>query len=460
MEKVITSAPNAYTIDLLLEEAKTGVAQHPDTLGLDAVLLDERAIKKEMQHRAAVNVLEQVETAKQQKRDPRRHFDPIGVKKALSRAGVGKPFMTKLEAAKNDNLYFDNMFYAESGKRLAEVDRRKVHEMLDVIRHTLQSSTGWQRTDTIEAILESLPEHMMVQWDKSRHDGGQDLVDWLCIKRGHDVGGDTIQDADDIRLLNVLQYHNHRVAVRQQDPEFIDKVGAEKTKWALHVKQGVAEGWLDDSALERANGVDGIKVYEGDAFSTILRHAGGYHRRGSDNIVLEPNMLENTAHELNHALLQGPDAYSPKSIFSLMFVREAITEHIAQIMDSGIRYVESIDTSTGAYCQERSLIQSILYAAAETGTDLHATDFTVAYSASGAKAQMLSEEISSKVDSVFSRQNVLVDLQERIKKYYFDEDFMPNSDDILRYEHAVMCAIEMVYKWMGQIRLSALVETA
>lgn len=171
------------------------------------------------------------------------------------------------------------------------------------------------------------------------------------------------------QVLNILQWHNARIASLQSSPEIKATIATQKAAYAAAVKQLVEQGDLDLSCLDKLQVLDTVDVYVGDIFSTVMKGISGYHRPGTTYVVgaqgsgeqdeeavrLTSLELEDVLfHEFNHALLGS---------FASRWLDEAITEHIALAMKYG--YIGVLDPANRAvdsyvYSEERDLLALIL----------------------------------------------------------------------------------------------------
>jgi hypothetical protein len=171
--------------------------------------------------------------------------------------------------------------------------------------------------------------------------------------------------ADDKELRAFLEWHVDNLREQQQNPEVQSAIEAQRELYKLGLASGVREGWLDDDALAAARAVDHVKVYIGDVFDTLMQDRGGYHMRGTSEIVIaaqinsqigeaeDENLLgvikDYAGHEFNHAVLGR---------LGRRWLDEALTEHINLALKRG--EVENADLDNGVYIEERLLLQSLL----------------------------------------------------------------------------------------------------
>jgi hypothetical protein len=179
------------------------------------------------------------------------------------------------------------------------------------------------------------------------------------------------EGTNDLELRAFLEWHVGHIEEQQIDPNVQAEIEAQKELYKDRLQQAVNDGWLHPNATEAIDKVDGVKVFVGDVFDTLMQERGGYHERGSNEIVIasaiddyenmiidEPGLIENirkhTDHELNHAVLGKLGA---------RWLDEALTEHIAVSLDFG--RPEIVDPSErpggkGTYIHERKLLDLLL----------------------------------------------------------------------------------------------------
>lgn len=295
---------------------------------------------------------------------------------------------------------------------LPEISRLTLGRRL--VRLDITAAIDEQRCEDTEAAAESagvkppLKAYDLMQRIQSRRDNEADLqiirkkiagletrhaarFNWYCmssaapfikmVKDGSDDPKKTKaltwvewlgREADDAQLLNFLQWHNHELDKLNKAPEVVEKVELQRQQYKQAVTLGVSEGWLHPSATTAVDAVDDIKIYVGDMFETHFQGADGYHRYGFQEVVVAtvskiPGGEEDfesivrplkwtVKHELNHAIL---GRFEPR------WLNEALTEHIAQVMDYGEPDDIDPDSRTynkygGSYQYERSLLRTVL----------------------------------------------------------------------------------------------------
>lgn len=262
--------------------------------------------------------------------------------------------------------------------------------------------------------------------------------DWLAV------------DATDEQLLNFLQWHNAELEKQQISPEAQQTIEAERRDYSDAVKNGVIEGYLDDTALVAADKVKNVKVFLGDQFSTYLKDRTGYHRRGTDEVVIAaspygidhpylgksmllPNIKKTAFHEFNHAVLGR---------LGDRWLDEALTEHIAQslkygqweVLPPGLR----VEEDSGAYTAERRLLDVLLEHG--VGQDGHGADkipvalATRAYSAYGQGGHESINEFYAAVDAAWAacKPNELIDTLDYINAHVSELEEKYKKDHNLR----------------------------
>lgn len=276
-----------------------------------------------------------------------------------------------------------------------------------------------QRDEYGIAVYESLPRFQQEAIDeqqKEDHKPPSSVLDWLVERPTRDLRGEgqgpgeefALRREDyDQRILNFLQSHGEYIKSRQQDPEFLQKVEFEKEMWTMGIQYGVDSGWLHTSALDRAEKLDDIEIYEGDDFSTFLQDRAGYHILGSDDVLVGKDATDAVAHELNHACLDGedPDRYknsdealSKEEYQELRERMEALTEHGALVIRGELLDVEECDAEKGVYNSERQkYVYGPVQRAQNIGVDLKVADFMLFYSAVGEDRDKYEQKITEKI---------------------------------------------------------------
>ncbi|HZL08293.1 MAG TPA: hypothetical protein VFC50_03805 [Candidatus Dormibacteraeota bacterium] len=175
------------------------------------------------------------------------------------------------------------------------------------------------------------------------------------------------QEANDQQLLNFLQWHVAAIEKHQADPEVQAEVDAQRSAYKSGLAKAIEEGWLHEGAEAAIKKVDGVRVYTGDIFDTILQDMGGYHVRGTDAIVIAaPDDLGSEGHAKTHRIKRAAKHefnHAVLGMFGARFADEAITEHIAEALDKG--EPEILDPANRKdderiYENERALMAAVL----------------------------------------------------------------------------------------------------
>lgn len=227
---------------------------------------------------------------------------------------------------------------------------------------------------------------------KAQNAPGSTWAEWLGAK------------ADREQLVNFLQWHTNAVEQTNQNPKVAECVAEQKVGYKDGIRRGIDEGWLHPDAESAIERVDEISIFAGDLFDTSFAHRGGYHFFGTKSVVAAviKNIYKEgegpvnvilglkfaTKHELNHAVL----AQITKKV---RWLNEAVTEHIAQVIDYGQPEVinpYARDSKFGTtYGNERLILAKLLE---EGEHKIPASLVTRAYSESG------SNELSAFVEAV------------------------------------------------------------
>ena len=180
-------------------------------------------------------------------------------------------------------------------------------------------------------------------------------------------------------LINYLKSSVDRIEKDQDDPDLNKATEKEQEEWLTGVRKGVEEGWLRPDSLSAEQRIGSLTVVYADYFYLSAKDRGGYSIFGKEYVVLgrKVDEIEHIAkHEFNHALIGS---------FDETWINEAITEHIAQVID-GRRDVEYLGSfsdywSDSTYRGPRDVLEALV----NLGPDLKVADFTRAYSRGDAR---------------------------------------------------------------------------
>ncbi len=206
---------------------------------------------------------------------------------------------------------------------------------------------------------------------------GEDKPDWIAW---------LAQESSNDQLMQFLDWHVKQLEKKQLDPRFESEIERQRAKFKATVMDGLDSKWLHPNAEAAIDKIDGIQVYRGDIFDTIMQERGGYHARGSNHFVItdtaDPRNILGQAqiqstffHESGHAAIGR---------FPYRFLDEAATEHNARSLLGGSPEVLRPDARVllrlpeGVYATERTFGADLL---SQGGIAIPATDMTIAYSA-------------------------------------------------------------------------------
>lgn len=255
------------------------------------------------------------------------------------------------------NYMFQKQDDPEGWRETANENRAHARNNLDSIRELLTESLdeeGVMMLDNYCAI--SAPDSIQAAKSLTEADRSVHWGTWLG------------EMADDEQLLEFLRWNVDKTRKQQSDPAIGLEVEAQRVAYKEGIRRGISEGWLHPDAVAAIAEADGIKVYMGDIFDTSLKGFGGYHEGNTDYVVIAvtdgfsssnlrivKNVQAYTAHELNHAVLGS---------FGLTWIDEALTEHIAQSINSGQPEVLDPDMRgiEGIYPERRRLLATFLEA--------------------------------------------------------------------------------------------------
>lgn len=176
-----------------------------------------------------------------------------------------------------------------------------------------------------------------------------------------------VSEATDEQLANVAQHHIYAQSSLQRAPEVKEAIENQKEQFKNRVSAAVTNGWLHTDALLSVAKSDEVNIYIGDAFDTVYKGRSGYHDPEKNEIVVAgryghktglketTNNINNALkHELSHAVFTG---------FKEIWLNEAITEHIAQSLESGQEnslLPACRKRDPGVYASERNLLWQVL----------------------------------------------------------------------------------------------------
>lgn len=178
-------------------------------------------------------------------------------------------------------------------------------------------------------------------------------------------------EASDDQLLNFLQWHTYAIEQLNRESEVTAEMDRERAEYKIAISIGIDEGWLHPDAHAAIDETDEVKMYVSDLFDTRFEDREGYYTHGSKVIIVGPvsaipltgdfsritrSFPGTVKHELNHAVLGR---------FGSRWLNEAVTEHIAQVMNKGEPEILRPDERTynkydPTYANERDLLHSVL----------------------------------------------------------------------------------------------------
>lgn len=369
-----------------------------ETMGRWAVITHEIAVRDDL---AAGHIGEALRWAEQTE----EKLDPHSVSKIrlLGHRALGYPIRSPEESQALHKI----ARRARPTADFIQEDARAMHEQtaeeLKTVRSKLSELTAQQRADVSgDMIAGGLPILLRSNYvrdakKKARAEQGAkksigDDEKSKQEKQPYTVADWLAADATDDQLMNALQWHNYRIESMQTDPELTEEVFRVKTAFKADVTKAVENGWLSEKTLEHIDAIDTTKVVFQDVFETTIKGLGGYHDRGSEEVIVaagavNQETIDNVSDYLTHEITH-------KEIGSLegTVVKEALTEHIRlalqfgepDIIDPDERYGEP-----GVYKAERILLADFL-----EGIDPAIA--TRAYSGTDAELELLEEKLNAR----------------------------------------------------------------
>jgi hypothetical protein len=309
----------------------------PATAGRHAVEAVERAIGYDLQ----VDQIEQTEEQAHKIRAEKVHPAEKGFigRKIARRLGRLMTFneVRFLDYAKGQ------VSTKESEKEMGESEKEISQMYLRRFRENLQS----QDIDSIGSMYLSVYCHKAPKWFqevKRKQDPDSSWKDWLST------------NASDAYVMNFLQWHISEIEQQHTDPETRQKIVEISQQYKADVAKA-AKNWLHEDAAQASDKVDGIEIYKGDIFDTVVRGSEGYHRLGSRSIVVSSLSPKIISHELTHAVGFGDDKPRWRMEAEVEHITHSLLYGEPEIMDPSKRTVGS---ENGDYVSERSLYAAIL----------------------------------------------------------------------------------------------------
>lgn len=143
-----------------------------------------------------------------------------------------------------------------------------------------------------------------------------------------------------------------------------DGLESYRSEWMERVHQGVAEDWLDRSALDRAPNITDLKINIVPAGTLLTEDTAGQVDLAGNLSIVEGHEHA-LPHEFNHALLAGNSMLEANAShikfrrFIGPWINEALTEHISETMN-GNAAPQTLNTGSGEYLIERTLLKELL----------------------------------------------------------------------------------------------------
>ena len=271
------------------------------------------------------------------------------------------------------------------GTEVSRFYKRHIAKSLDGARKTLASIPE----DTVETLDEMLDLEAMPKWLanniglESAEPGGAKAL----LLEEDDSGKPKVSDET---LLNVLQWHNHRIVSEQRAPVESGEWSFAKGYFKDLLGRGVRDGWLPRGTLStnRMLRIDNTQLRIDDGLGTIAKKEVGSSAVMNDHdiwITLPTHRWEGrvyhpstVTHEFTH-IVAGKDVsplmrritknglyrtglyrmFKPEDKGAGRVLNEAIVEHIAETMHQGSPDVTNPDVKYGTYAAYRSLLDAL-----------------------------------------------------------------------------------------------------
>ena len=366
---------------------------HPDTLGAGVVQEATQLWELEDHVNAGIRENSWLDEVARQKIDPR--LVGLGQRAVIRVLGLTRgedPLLRRHEVERSDKVVTDYREGTMDDYLRREKDTREsLDGKVDELRGVWLKLEGKNRKGFDAELYEAMDQPQrdeLLAWEDDPAHEGLDAIDWMTEAPHKAMPANTRRERrlrdeqkrqDNDRIITFLAVHNRDIAERQQDPHFLAEVAREKTEWKEGVERGVEEGWLHPYALTRLHEINELEIYEGDAFSTLLRHRIAYVKRKGGGVIIGPGAVKDSSkHEFDHAALQTWSS-DPDNIFSLPWVFEPTTEEITLTQNG--KPFDKLDLSIGSYNTLRGLIRDSIEVAMSYGAEVSFSDFTLGYSA-------------------------------------------------------------------------------
>ena len=224
---------------------------------------------------------------------------------------------------------------ADGAKKLA----KESHEMLKASLGKVRGFLGDLDSESREQLSGYLAGYFKkVNLSETRY---VNLTDWLA---------DAETGADDRTLLTFLREHAREVALQNQRPEAKALKRELKADRRRREIEGARQGWISERALETLDEIDDMEVIVGDVFDTALKNRAGYHRPGTNWIVVAQGGRDVASRPAFVRRLRGRVTYHEENhlrfgskLTLAHFREEAMAEHEAQTFVLEGHGVETMD---------------------------------------------------------------------------------------------------------------------
>jgi hypothetical protein len=306
--------------------------------------------------------------------------------------------------------------YEESIASQETTEEETLQESIQDARQVMAAFSGDEYLDsTTNSFFDSkttMPDIFLLGKRAAELETGRPLswTEWLAHK------------ADDRQLLNFLQWHTFEHENRGNSPEHAQEVARQKSEFAGRVQLLKDAGILHEGSLPDAAALERVKIVTKDIFHSHM--FGDGHASDPETGAIE--LVEGYKpvvmwHELSHSVLGrlSEDGFDPKQ-----WLNEAVTEHIAQVLDKGNPEEVHPDSrgDDGAYIVERKILAAILNGGLVRISPNHLTRL---YSAPTEEARKIAEdELRQQFMRAYNDPNIL----EKATAYI--ETFAPNGTPI------------------------------
>jgi hypothetical protein len=242
-----------------------------------------------------------------------------------------------------------------AGQRTGVENEKHLHEAMGYFRMDMQWFSDdpelSKKVDEYFNTNQPVPEYLRAVKITAEVESNRNLswTEWLASV------------ASDEQLLNFLEWHNYTHEQRDTDPAFQAEVLERKKKFIEKARDLRSSGMLHEDTSSAPEELAHVKVTMSDIFHSYMFNQEGFsHLNTSEVEVVEGGRPELLWHELKHQVLERPMEEGTDDLW----VREAIAEHTALVMENGNESDIDPDKRVGepesTYRIERKLLAKLM----------------------------------------------------------------------------------------------------